>query len=320
MIVDEHGPAVVARDLSLRYRSDSPLTRSIAVDGASLELRRGEVLALVGETGSGKSTLAKAVALQAGLPAQQSPVVQGGSLAVLGQEVRDIGRRRRDRVALHVGYLQQEAGDRLAPRLTVGENVAEPIFARDRRFDQDEAAQAVATLIDAVRLPLKVMNQYPHELSKGQRQRVAIARALILEPRLLVADDPTAGIDVTVRGAILDTLVVLQRERGFSALVVTADLDEVQRVSSRVAVMHRGVIVGYGALDAVLADPTHPYVHGLAASGRTPRARDDVAPLSPGTGSGAVTSSSARAAAAPLRPARVAPPSPAHDLEDADVQ
>jgi peptide/nickel transport system ATP-binding protein len=266
VIIDTEGPAVAARDLSVRYHSDNPETRSIAVDGVSFDIRPGEVLAVVGETGSGKSTLAKAVALQADRRDDESPIIHGGGVTVLGHQVRGIGRRARDRLGLYVGYLPQEAGDRLQPRLTVGENVAEPIFARDRRFDQREAAEAVATLIDAVRLPLRAMNQYPHELSKGQRQRVAIARALILEPRLVVADDPTAGIDVTVRGAILDILVSLQQQRRFSALIVTADLNEVKRVSDRVAVMHRGVVVGYGELDAVLADPIHPYVRGLAAS------------------------------------------------------
>jgi peptide/nickel transport system ATP-binding protein len=270
MIVDTVGPAVAARDLSLRYHSDNPQTRSIAVDGVSFDIAPGEVLAVVGETGSGKSTLAKTVALQAERGGA-SPAITGGGVTVLGHQVRGISRRRRDRLGLYVGYLPQEAGDDLSPRLTIGENVAEPIFSRDRHFDQDEAGQAVATLIDAVRLPLASMNKYPHELSKGQRQRVAIARAMILEPRLLVADDPTAGIDVTVRGAILDIIVSLQQERGFSALIVTADLGEVRRVSNRVAVMHRGVIVGYGDLETVLGDPQHPYVKSLAASIDTTR-------------------------------------------------
>lgn len=271
MILDTAGPAVAVRDLSLRYHSDNPQTRAVAVDGVSFDIQPGEVLAVVGETGSGKSTLARAIALRADRGGD-SPIIHGGGVTVLWHQLRGISHRRRDRLSLYVGYLPQEAGDDLEPRLTIGENVAEPIFSRDRRFDQTEAGEAVATLIDAVRLPLATMNRYPHELSKGQRQRVAIARAMILEPRLLVADDPTAGIDVTVRGAILDILVSLQQERNFSALIVTADLNEVRRVSSRVAVMHRGVIVGYGDLDAVLTEGGHPYVRGLAASVNMTRA------------------------------------------------
>lgn len=258
--------AVRANDLSVLYASRDSGGRLPAVNGVTLEIAQGEVLAVVGESGSGKSTLAKTVALLADTVAEGAPRISGGTLEVLGETVRGIRPRRRDRLALRVGYLQQEAGDSLSPRLTVGENVAEPIFSRDRRFDQDEAGAAVATLIDAVRLPLATMNKYPHELSKGQRQRVAIARALILEPDLLVADDPTAGIDVTVRRSILDTIVSLQVEHGFSALIVTADLGEVRRVSTRVAVMHRGLIVGIGDLDEVLADSSHPYVRRLARS------------------------------------------------------
>lgn len=260
------GAAVRVRDLSLLYPSSNPETRSVAVNGVSFDIAPGELLAVVGETGSGKSTLAKAIALQADQSFTDSPKISGGSLEVLGTQLRGVSARRRDRLGLHVGYLRQEAGDFLEPRLTIGENVAEPIFARDRHFDQDEAGEAVATLIDAVRLPLSAMNKYPHELSKGQRQRVAIARAMILEPQVLVADDPTAGIDVTVRAAILDIIVALQRQRQFSALVVTADLSEVRRVSTRVAVMHHGIIVGIGELEAVLADPIHPYVKSLARS------------------------------------------------------
>jgi ABC-type glutathione transport system ATPase component len=258
--------AVIARDLSLHYPSDNPATRSIAVNGVSFEIEPGEVLAVVGETGSGKSTLARAVALHADLPSVESPTISGGSLSVFDTPVRGISRRSRDRLSLSVGYLRQEAGDYLEPRLTVGENVAEPIFSRDRKFDHQEAGYLVATLIDAVRLPLGTMNLYPHELSKGQRQRVAIAKALILEPTLLVADDPTAGIDVTVRSAILDILVHLQNQRSFSALIVTADLAEVRRVSTQVAIMHRGMFVGLGHLEEVLADPHHPYVASLARS------------------------------------------------------
>ncbi len=259
-------PAVSVRDLSLRYPSRNPDTRSIAVNGVSFDIMPGEVLAVVGETGSGKSTLAKAMALQADLVDESSPKITGGSLTLLDTPVRGISRRHRSRLSLYVGYLPQEAGDYLEPRLTVGENIAEPIFSRDRRFDQEEAGEAVATLVDAVRLPLGTMNKYPHELSKGQRQRVAIARAMILQPRVLIADDPTAGIDVTVRSAILDIIVSMQLELSFSAVVVTADLGEVRRISNRVAIMHGGMIVGIGDVEKVLEVGHHPYVRSLARS------------------------------------------------------
>jgi ABC-type dipeptide/oligopeptide/nickel transport system ATPase component len=165
-----------------------------------------------------------------------------------------------------VGFLRQEAGQHLSPRLTVEENIIEPIFAIDRKFDRYEAGSYAASLLDAVRLPLSMLDALPHELSKGQRQRVAIARALVLEPEVLVADDPTAGIDVTVRAAILDVIGQLQRQRSFAALIVTADLAEVRRITDSVAVMHMGRIVGLGPLDEVFRDPWHPYVTRLGES------------------------------------------------------
>lgn len=255
--------AVSADDLSIRYDAHGAGPEYQAVSGVTFELAEGEILALIGETGSGKSTLAKAIAGMAGNGDSGSPVITGGALNVLGQPMRALSRRRRDNVTLRVGYVPQDAGALLDPRLTVGENVADPIYSRDPHFDQLHAGIAVATLIDAVRLPLTTMNKYPHELSRGQRQRVAIARALILEPALLVADDPTAGIDVTARGAILDIVKALHDQRNFSAIVVSHTVGEIRRFSDRVAIMHRGIIVGIGGVDEVLDAPQHEYVEGL---------------------------------------------------------
>jgi len=259
--------AVRATDLSLRYHSSSQVTRTVAVDGVDLEIAAGEILAVVGETGSGKSTLARAVALQSDIPGdRRAPRISGGSLVVLGQEVRGISRHRRDRLGARVGYLRQEAGQHLSARLTVEENILEPIYLIDRRFPRMLAGEHAATLLDAVHLPLSMLDLMPHELSKGQRQRVAIARALVLEPAVLIADDPTAGVDVTVRSHILDVIAQLQERHAFAALIVTVDLAEVRRITDRVAVMQQGRIVGIGSMDEVFEDPSHPYVRRLGES------------------------------------------------------
>lgn len=254
------GVAVRAADLSLAYSDGRP-----AVSGATFEVPIGGILGVVGEAGSGKSTLARAVAAQS-LPGEgEAPHITGGLLQVLGEELRSTTSRRLDRLSLKVGYLPQDGGSTLEPHLTIGENVADPIYRRDRRFDRLEAGAAVATLIDAVRLPLAVMNKFPHELSRGQRQRIALARALILEPTLLVADDPTMGVDVLVRGRILTVIADLQRERAFSALVIGHDLRELRTMTEQIAVLHAGLLVGYGQVDDVLSHPLHPYVDRLAA-------------------------------------------------------
>lgn len=268
---DERSTVVSARDLSVHYRTRDSASYTLAVSGVSFDIVEGEILGLIGEAGSGKSTLALSVAARSGRGLLDDGVAEicGGSLRVYGTEVRGIGARQRNRLTLRVGHLAQDGALRLDPRLTVAENVAEPIFQRDRRFDQYEAADAVAALIDSVRLSLGMMNKMPYELSSGQRQRVALARALILEPTLLVADEPTRGVDATVRTGVLDVIRDLQEEKKFSALVVSSDLSVIDQVADRVAVLHRGVLVGLGTLDAVLDSPTHPYLKGLAEARRS---------------------------------------------------
>ena len=268
---DLPAPAVSARDLSVHYRTRDSASYTLAVSGVSFDIAEGEILGLVGESGSGKSTLALTVAAQAGRGLVDDGIaeIRGGTLQVYGTQIRGITSRQRNRLTLRVGYLAQDGAVRLDPRLTVAENVAEPIFQRDRRFDQYDAADAVAALIDAVRLSLGMMNRLPHELSSGQRQRVALARALILEPTLLVADEPTRGVDATVRSGVLDIIRELQAARGFSALIVSSELGVVERVADRVAVLNHGVMIGLGTLDEVLDAPAHPYLKGLAKARRS---------------------------------------------------
>jgi peptide/nickel transport system ATP-binding protein len=255
--------AVRADDLTLGYGDDRP-----AVSGVTFEIPLDGILGVVGEAGAGKSTLARAVAAQSVPGERVAPHIIGGHLQVLGREVRDLSPRRRDKLVGKVGYLPQDGGSTLEPHLTVGENVAAPIYQRDEKYDRKLAGALVAQLVDAVRLPLAVMAKMPHELSRGQRQRIALARALILEPNLLVADDPTMGVDVLVRGRILTVISDLQRERAFSALVIGHDLRELRTMTEQIAVMHEGMFVGFGQVDDVLDNPLHPYVEALAATAR----------------------------------------------------
>jgi peptide/nickel transport system ATP-binding protein len=267
----DSGPVVWARDLSIHYRSNGISSLFVAVRGVTLQVARGEFLGVVGESGSGKSTLAMAIAGLAihGPQREGVPEISGGALSVLGTSLRRAGRRSRDRLTIGIGYLAQNGAERLNPQLTVAENVAEPIYSRDRRFPSREASAAVASVIDSLRLPLGVMQRMPYELSSGQRQRVALARALVLEPKLLVADEPTRGVDATVRAGVLDALDWWRRERGMTAVIVSSSLSDAIRASSRLAVMQGGVIVGLGTVDEVLDGPYHPYLKSLAAQ-RTP--------------------------------------------------
>jgi ABC-type microcin C transport system duplicated ATPase subunit YejF len=258
-------PAVVAQDLGLRFRSGDGRHLVDAVTGASFTIEPGETLAVMGEAGSGKSALASALAGITSRSALRGPEIVRGSLDVLGIDVRHLRRRDDDELQLRVGYLPQDAPGMLDPYLTAGENVALPLFQRNPRLARRVAGGIVAEAIDAMHLTLATIPKFPHELSRGQRQRVAIARALVLEPELLVADEPTAGVDATLRGSILDHLAAIQRDRGFAAFVVSSELGEIRRLSNRLAVLHRGSIVGMGTIDDVLADPTHPYVAQLAA-------------------------------------------------------
>jgi peptide/nickel transport system ATP-binding protein len=260
----EQNPAILADDVSAHYPGERRGARGLALNGVSFRLESGDILGVVGEAGSGKSTLARAVAGFAGLAVHGSPRISGGSLQVLGTEQRGIRRRARNRLLTRVGYLPQDAGSLLDPHLTVGENVSWPVYARDNHFDTREAGELVATLIDSVHLPLGILTKYPHELSRGQRQRVALARALVLEPALLVADDPTMGVDLLVRGAILDVIGELRTTREFSALIIAHEVGELRRITDRVMVMQQGMIVALGEIDAVLGDPQHPYVERLS--------------------------------------------------------
>ena len=270
---------ITTSDLTIEYPAHGASPAFVAVHGLTLRIAPGEVLGLLGESGSGKSTIARVLSGAAsssgygGVSAQ----ITGGEASVLGFPLRRISRRKLTRLTYGVGLVAQDAADTLPPTMTVAEIVAAPVLERDPRFDRNALETRVATMVDSVRLPLSVLGRFPYELSGGQRQRVAIARALVFGPALLIADEPTAGVDVTVRNAVIDLIGELQRERAFSALVISSDLAVLRRVANRIGVMYQGVLVGLGTIDEVFDDPWHPYVAGLGAALRGTAALTDSA-------------------------------------------
>jgi ABC-type dipeptide/oligopeptide/nickel transport system ATPase component len=234
------------------------------VKGLSFAIEPGEVVALVGESGSGKSVSAQSVLRL--LPTPPATYPQGG-ITWDGEAVlrMDQARLRRLRGG-EVGMIFQEPMTALNPTWTAGAQVAE---ALELHTDLDGAARRARALelFRAVGIPQgeRRLDQYPHELSGGMRQRVCIAMALACNPRLLIADEPTTALDVTIQAQILDLLRRMQRERGMAVLFITHDLGIVQDLADRVVVMRHGVAVEHGTVRDLFASPAHPYTRALLA-------------------------------------------------------
>ncbi|MFF3895747.1 ABC transporter ATP-binding protein [Streptomyces sp. NPDC001812] len=246
-------PLLSARGVHVVFpgRSGAPPAR--AVDGVDLDIRPGEIVALVGESGCGKTTLARAL-LGLVEPTAGRVSFDGRPLDRSGRSLKAYRKR--------VQLVLQDPSGSLNPRHTVYDAVAEGLRIHGHRGDE-RAAVAGALSRAGLRPPERFFLRYPHELSGGQRQRVVIAGALVLEPELLVADEPVASLDASVRGEILALLLRLRTELGLSALVVTHDLGLAWNIADRVAVMYLGRIVETGAVEQVLTAPRHPYTRAL---------------------------------------------------------
>ena len=247
-------PVLAARDLHVGFGPSSrgvPAVR--AVDGVDLDLGAGEILALAGESGCGKTTLARAL-LGLCRPYRGTVLHRGQELAYGGRALRAYRRR--------VQLVLQDPTGALNPRRTVYQAVAEGL--RIHRVPGDERELVARALGRAGLRPAeRFFGRYPHELSGGQRQRVVIAGALVLEPEVIVADEPVSSLDASVRGEILALLLSLRDELGLSVLVVTHDLGLAWNIADRLAVMYLGRIVESGPTEEVLAAPRHPYTRAL---------------------------------------------------------
>jgi peptide/nickel transport system ATP-binding protein len=250
------------RDLSIEYRTPAGWQR--AVNGVSLDVRRGEVLGLVGESGSGKSTLAyQMLGYRQPNARRVGGSVLFGDMDVTALSVEALQKLRGNRIS----FVPQNPTTALNPAMTVGDQIAEVLW-QHRRLESDTIQKRFSELMQQVGLVgvPNVGKRYPHRLSGGQQQRIAIAMALACDPELVVLDEPTTGLDVTVQQQIIELLKMLRASRGLSMVYVTHDLPLLSQIADRLAVLYRGELVEIGAAGQVFFRPKHDYAKALIAA------------------------------------------------------
>ncbi len=256
-------PLLELRDLRTHFHTEDGVVR--AVDGVSFELHAGETLALVGESGSGKSVTALSILRL--LPKPHGRIA-GGSIRFRGRDLlalsEDGMRRLRGR---EIAMIFQEPMTSLNPVFSCGDQIAEVLELHERLPGAAARARAVELLQRVgIAEPAQRAREYPHQLSGGMRQRVMIAMALACRPAILIADEPTTALDVTIQAQILELLQRLRHESGMAVLFITHDLGVVAETAERVAVLYAGQVVEYGDVGPLFARPGHPYTAGLLAS------------------------------------------------------
>ena len=250
-------------ELKVHFFSDERVAR--AVDGVSYEVRKGETVCLVGESGCGKTV--SALAIMGILPIPPGRIM-GGRILFNGQDLLDLGPEEMQKVrGRRIAMIFQEPMTSLNPVFTVGDQIEEAILIHEKTDQQELRRRCIQLLRDVgIPSPEERLNAYPHQLSGGQRQRVMIAMALACHPDLVIADEPTTALDVTIQAQILGLFRDLKRKHNMSLLYITHDLGVVSKIADRVYVMYAGVIAEQGNTGHIFREPKHPYTQGLLAS------------------------------------------------------
>ncbi len=261
------------RNLKMYYFTNRGVVK--AVDNVSFDIKKGEVLGLAGESGCGKSSLGFTLM---GMPTPPGKIVDG-SIKVDGREIvglpDDVLRKevRWEKIAM----IFQGAMNALNPVYTIGYQMIEPILYHREGVSKEEALDRAQKYLELVGLDPEIVYRYPHELSGGMKQRVVIAMALLMEPSVVIADEPTTALDVIVQAQIINLMKKLKKELGLSMIFITHDLSILSEISDKIAIMYAGKIVEYGDSEKIYYEPAHPYTQKLLAA--IPRLHEDVEKL-----------------------------------------
>ncbi|MFJ7976095.1 ABC transporter ATP-binding protein [Peribacillus sp. JNUCC 23] len=251
------------KDLNISFHTFSGEVQ--AIRGVNFELKKGETLAIVGESGSGKSVTTKAIMRL--LPPQNSEI-KSGEILFNGKDLAKLSEKKMQKVrGKDISLIFQDPMTSLNPTIKVGKQIMEPIL-KHQNVSKSEAKKRTLELLSMVGIPNpeQRFEQYPHQFSGGMRQRVVIAIALACNPKVLIADEPTTALDVTIQAQILELMKELQKKIDTSIIFITHDLGVVANVADRVAVMYAGKIVEIGTVDEIFYNPKHPYTWGLISS------------------------------------------------------
>lgn len=246
------------KDLKVEYHTDGAVI--YAVNGVSLTLNKGETLGLVGETGAGKTTIARSIMRI--LPTPPAKLC-GGTIEFEGEQILDLHEKQMRKIRGNkIAMIFQDPMTALNPIETVGFQISETIRVHDK-VSRAEAEKRAMHMLEMVGIPMERFNEYPDQFSGGMKQRVVIAMALACNPELLLADEPTTALDVTIQAQVLDMIQLLKKQLGTSVILITHDLGVVASCCDKVAVIYGGQIVESGTLEHIFDYPTHPYTIGL---------------------------------------------------------